>query len=148
MQAPVLVAAHHSSTADQVVVRAARLAVAVGAELHVVSVVQDLVVGAAVGPAGAEALTRQYDEQREMCEAALTHAAGLGRDLGAVVTEHLVQGEPAAQIAHVADTISADLIVLGSRGLDPAGRYVLGSVPEKVLFDSHGHDVLVVRTTP
>ena len=41
MPAPVLVAAHHSTTADQVVARAARLAVAVGAELHVVSVVQD-----------------------------------------------------------------------------------------------------------
>ena len=148
MHAPVLVAAHHSSTADQVVTRAARLAVAVGAELHVVSVVQDLVVGAAIGPAGAEALTRQSNEQREMCESALAHAAALSRDLGAVVTEHLVQGEPAAQIAHVADTIGADLIVLGSRGLDSAGRYVLGSVPEKVLFDSHGHDVLVVRTTP
>jgi nucleotide-binding universal stress UspA family protein len=65
-----------------------------------------------------------------------------------VVTEHLVQGEPAAQIAHVADTIGADLIVLGSRGLDASGRYVLGSVPERLLFDPHGHDVLVVRTTP
>ena len=68
--------------------------------------------------------------------------------LGLVVTEHLVEGEPAAQIAHVADTIGADLIVLGSRGLDPAGRYVLGSVPERLLFDPHGHDVVVVRTTP
>ena len=82
------------------------------------------------------------------CAAALAHAAALGRNLGAAVTEHLVQGEPAAQIAHVADTIGADLIVLGSRGLDSAGRYVLGSVPEKVLFDAHGHDVLIVRTTP
>jgi len=148
MPAPVLVATHHSTTADQVVARAARLAVAVGAELHAVSVVQDPVIGAAVGPAGAEALTRQSDEQRLTCAEALAHAAALGRNLGAVVTEHLVQGEPAAQIAHVADTIGADLIVLGSRGLDSAGRYVLGSVPEKVLFDSHGHDVLVVRTTP
>jgi nucleotide-binding universal stress UspA family protein len=148
MHAPVLVAAHHSSTADQVVERAARLAVAVGAELHVVSVVQDLVVGAAVGPAGAEALTRQSDEHRRTCQEALTQAAALGRGLGATVTEHLVHGEPAAQIAHVADVIGADLIVLGSRGLDSAGRYVLGSVPERVLFDSHGHDVLVVRTTP
>jgi len=148
MPAPVLVAAHHSTTADQVVARAARLAVAIGAELHAVSVVQDPVIGAAVGPAGAEALTRQSDEQRVTCAEALAHAAALGRNLGAVVTEHLVQGEPASQIAHVADTIGADLIVLGSRGLDSAGRYILGSVPEKVLFDSHGHDVLVVRTTP
>jgi nucleotide-binding universal stress UspA family protein len=148
MQAPVLVATHHSSTADPVVTRAARFAVAVGAELHVVSVVQDLVIGAAVGAAGAEALARQSDEQRATCAEALARAVALGRDLGAVVTEHLVRGEPAAQIAHVADTIGADLIVLGSRGLDAAGRYVLGSVPERLLFDPHGHDVLVVRTSP
>lgn len=148
MPAPVLVATHHSSTADQVVERAARLAVAIGAELHTVSVVPELVVGAAVGAAGAEALTRQHDSQRQICAEALARAATLSRDLGAVVTEHLVQGEPATQIAHVADTIGADLIVLGSRGLDAAGRYVLGSVPERLLFDSHGHDVLVVRTTP
>ncbi len=148
MQAPVLVATHHSSTAGQVVVRAARVAVAVGADLHVVSVVQDPVIGAAVGPAGAEALTRQSDEHRKMCAEALAQAAALSRDLGAVVTEHLIHGEPAAQIAHLADTIGADLIVLGSRGLDSAGRYVLGSVPERVLFDPHGHDVLIVRTTP
>lgn len=148
MPAPVLVATHHSSTADLVVERAARLAVAMGAELHAVSVVPDLAIGAAVGPAGAEALTRKSEEQRETCAAALAHAAAVCRDLGAVVTEHLVQGEPAAQIAHVADIIGADLIVLGSRGLDSAGRYVLGSVPERVMFDSHGHDVLIVRTTP
>jgi nucleotide-binding universal stress UspA family protein len=148
MHGPVLVATHHSSTADQVVARAARLAVAVGAELHVVSVVPDLVIGAAVGAAGAEALTRQSDAQRETCAEALARAAAVGRDLGVVVTEHLVQGEPAAQIAHVADTIGADLVVLGSRGLDAAGRYVLGSVPERLLFDAHGHDVLVVQTTP
>jgi nucleotide-binding universal stress UspA family protein len=148
MQAPVLVATHHSSTSDPVVERAARLAVAVGAELHAVSVVPDLVIGAAVGPAGAEALTRRSDAERRTCAEALARASALGRDLGAVVTEHLVQGEPAAQIAHVADTIGADLIVLGSRGLDASGRYVLGSVPERLLFDPHGHDVLVVRTTP
>ncbi|SRR6056297_648510 len=147
MHAPILVATHHSSTADQVIERAARFAVAVGAELHAVSVVPDLVVGAAVGAAGGAALARQADEHRAECRRALARATEVGHDLGAVVTEHLVQGEAAAQIAHVADTIGADLIVLGSRGLDAAGRYVLGSVPERLLFDPHGHDVLVVRTS-
>jgi nucleotide-binding universal stress UspA family protein len=147
MHAPVLVATHHSSTADPVVERAARLAVALGAELHAVSVVPDLVIGAAVGPAGAEALNREAAAHRESCAQALARVTALGREVGAAVTEHLVEGEPAARIAHVADTIGAELIVVGSRGLDAAGRYVLGSVPERLLFDPHGHDVLVVRTT-
>ncbi len=147
MEAPVLVATHHSAAADEVVGRAARLAIAVGAELHAVSVVQDLVVGAAMGPAGAEALTKQVDAQRLMCATALTRAVELSREIGVDITEHLRRGEPAAQIAQVADTIGAGLIVIGSSGLDGAGRYVLGSVPERLLFDAHGHDVLVVRTT-
>ena len=33
------------------------------------------------------------------------------------------------------------------REIGAAGRYVLGSVPERVLFDPHDHDVFVVRTT-
>ena len=146
MDAPVLVATHHSSTGDQVVERAARLAVALDAELHAVSVVPDLAVGAAIGNAGADALARQADANRATCVEALARAAELAGSLGADVTEHLTQGEPAAQIAQVADAIGAGMIVLGSRGLDAAGRYVLGSVPERLLFDPHGHDVLVVRT--
>ena len=148
MHPPVLVATHHSETSDQVVERAATLAVALGADLHAVSVVPALVIGAAVGDAGAEALTRQAAAHREVCTQALARATAVSAKLGAEVTEHLVEGEPAARIAQVADTIGADLIVVGSRGLDAAGRYVLGSVPERLLFDPHGHDVLVVRTTP
>ena len=147
MDGPVLVATHHSSTGDQVVARAARLAVALGAELHAVSVVPDLAVGAAVGSAGADALARQADANRATCVEALARAAELASPLGAHVTEHLTEAEPAAQIAQVADAIGAGLIVLGSRGLDAAGRYVLGSVPERLLLDPHGHDVLVVRTS-
>ena len=148
MDAPVLVATHASTSSDQVVERAARLATALGAELHAVSVVPDLAVGAAVGAAGADALTRQADAHRDQCRGALTRAAEVAGTHGAEVTEHVVQGEPAAQIAQVADAIGAGLIVVGSRGLDAAGRYVLGSVPERLLFDPHGHDVLVVRTSP
>lgn len=84
---------------------------------------------------------------RRSARSASRRASAIGSAAGLAVHEHLVRGEPAAQIATVADTIAADLIVLGSRGLDAAGRYVLGSVPERLLFDPHGHGVLVVRTT-
>ena len=75
--------------------------------------------------------------------------AALGELAAEAGAEHDIKvGHSSNTILEYADKIGADLIVLGSRGLDPAGRYVLGSVPEKVLFDSHGHDVLVVRTAP
>lgn len=147
MTAPILVATHVSKTADPVVERAASFAAALGVELHAVSVVPDLSVGAPVGGAGAEAIARRVDTVRAECAEALARARAIGESAGVAVREHLVQGEPAARIAAVADEVDAGLIVLGSRGLDAAGRYVLGSVPERLLFDPHGHDVLVVRTT-
>jgi len=147
MTGPVLVATHVSKTADRVVDQAARYAAALGVELHAVSVVPDLSVGAPIAGAGVDAITRKVDGLRAECAEALARASVIGTSVGVVVREHLVQGEPAARIATVADDVEAGLIVLGSRGLDAAGRYVLGSIPERLLFDPHGHDVLVVRTT-
>ena len=147
MPGPVLVATHPSKTARHVVERAAQLAAALGVDLHAVSVVPDVTVGAEIGEAGTDAITDRVETMRAECALALSQAMSIGRSAGVEPHEHLVQGEPAAQIATVADEIRADLIVIGSRGLDHAGRYVLGSVPERVLIDPHGHDVHVVRTT-
>ena len=147
MAGPVLVATHASKTADHVVERAALLAAALGVDFHAVSVVPDVTVGAPIGGAGAEAITNRVETLRAECARALAQARTIGQSAGVDLHEHLVQGEPAAQIAAVADEIRAELIVIGSRGLDPAGRYVLGSVPERLLFDPHGHDVHIVRTT-
>jgi nucleotide-binding universal stress UspA family protein len=141
MPGPVLVATHPSKTARHVVERAAQLAAALGVDLHAVSVVPDITVGAQIGEAGTDAITHRVETMRAECALALSQAMSIGRSAG--VEPH----EPAAQIATVADEIRAELIVIGSRGLDHAGRYVLGSVPEQVLIDPHGHDVHVVRTT-
>lgn len=147
MAKPFLVATHLSKTADEVVEQAAQMAAGLSVDLHAVSVVPEITVGAAIGAAGADAIAQRADEIRRDCARALEHARNIGQSAGLEVHEHLVQGEPAAQIANVAGEIDASLIVVGSRGLDSAGRYVLGSVPERLLFDPHGHNVLVVRTT-
>jgi nucleotide-binding universal stress UspA family protein len=57
----------------------------------------------------------------------------------------VITGEPAAEIVAIAQRESADLVVLGSRGMRGAGR-LLGSIPNKV---SHRApcDVLIVLTT-
>jgi len=147
MPGPVLVATHPSKTAHHVIERAAQLAAALGADLHAVSVVPDVTVGAQVSGPGTDVIIHSVETMRAEHAEALSQAMIIGRSAGVEVHEHLAQGEPAAQIASVADEIGADLIVIGSRGLDPAGRYVLGSVPERVVFDPHGHDVCVVRPT-
>ena len=52
------------------------------------------------------------------------------------------QGDPGAVIVEAAE--NADLVVVGSRGLNPLQRMLLGSVSAKVVNRAHC-DVLVVR---
>ncbi len=64
---------------------------------------------------------------------------------GAVATgAHLKRGRAAETIADAARDLGAGLIVVGSRGLGPVGRLVMGSVSEGVV-DLAGCPVLVVR---
>ena len=58
-----------------------------------------------------------------------------------VVERH---GDPAAAILDEADKEGADLIVMGTRGLSTAERWLLGSVSTKVLHHAHC-SVLVAR---
>jgi len=79
-------------------------------------------------------------------ERAAQLAAGFGVDLQAVsVVPDVTVG---AQLGGA----GAEAITHGpDRRRQPrprrAGRYVLGSLPERGLYDPHGHDVHVVRTT-
>jgi nucleotide-binding universal stress UspA family protein len=63
---------------------------------------------------------------------------------GAVAGQHLRRGQSVDEIVAAAREFGADLIVLGSRGLGPVRRLVLGSVSEGVAH-STPVPVLVVR---
>ena len=45
-------------------------------------------------------------------------------------------GEPGQGIVAAAEAEAADLIVVGTRGLDRAGRFLLGSVSDYVVYHS------------
>ena len=53
-------------------------------------------------------------------------------------------GDPATAILDVADKEGVDLIVMGTRGLGTAERWLIGSVSDKVLHHAHC-SVLVAR---
>jgi nucleotide-binding universal stress UspA family protein len=54
-------------------------------------------------------------------------------------------GDPASALLDVATDIGADLIVVGSRGMAAATRFLLGSVPNRVSHHAPC-DVIIVRT--
>ncbi|MFF4172494.1 universal stress protein [Streptomyces sp. NPDC001744] len=57
-----------------------------------------------------------------------------------------VQGEPVAALVGIARKASADLLVVGNRGLRSLAGRILGSVPADIARKS-GLDVLIVHTT-
>ena len=63
---------------------------------------------------------------------------------GEVVEVHARLGRPDAEIVGLADELGAGLIVLGSRGLGPLRRALMGSVSDSVVRHTHC-PVLIVR---
>jgi nucleotide-binding universal stress UspA family protein len=76
--------------------------------------------------------------------APLNEAAELAARRGLEIKTELLLGNPADEIVAFADTIEADLIVVGSRGQGAIASVLLGSVSRAVLHESR-RPVLVVR---
>jgi nucleotide-binding universal stress UspA family protein len=90
-----------------------------------------------VGPA----VPHEFDEHDREC---LQEAAELGAEKGVDVETALLKGRPADEIVTYADTIDADLIVVGSRGHGAIASALIGSVSRGVLHESR-RPVLIVR---
>jgi len=60
------------------------------------------------------------------------------------ITGMIEEGDPAAIIIDVSNRLNVDLIVLGSKGTSELGRYLIGSVANKVVQYAH-KPVMVVR---
>jgi nucleotide-binding universal stress UspA family protein len=86
-------------------------------------------------------------DPNERDEAPLDEAAELAaaRDIDSVTK--LASGDPVEEIIRYADTIEADLIVVGSRGHGAVSSVLLGSVSRGVLHNAN-RPVAVVRRAP
>jgi nucleotide-binding universal stress UspA family protein len=78
--------------------------------------------------------------------ASLAAAGAMAAERGVEATAKLLQGHPADEIVAYADSIGADMIVVGSRGPRGVASPLLGSVSRDVLTESR-RPVLVVRDT-
>ena len=133
MFSAIVVGTDGSDTAHEAVRKAAALARLSSAPLHVVTAYgATTAVSALAGAAGyaneALALPQQRTDAQALLERAL---AGIDTD-GLTVEVRARQGEAADVLMSVAQDVKADLIVIGSRGMTGARRFILGSVPNRV----------------
>ena len=135
----ILVAVDQSDQSDRAVAAARDLAQLSGGVVHVVHVRGKEVVRAKFG-ASFEL------ETSEEVDALLAKEIAVLREADVKVTARVVHGpqqDTARAIVEVADEISADVIVMGSRGLSTFGALVVGSTTFKVLHAAK-RPVLVV----
>jgi nucleotide-binding universal stress UspA family protein len=136
-----------SNTAREAVRQAIELAQRLEARIHLVSAYEPV-------PAG-----RLRDERQEVPEDlqwmvspredvnnTLKEACQTIQQAGVEVEPHAREGDPADAILDVAEEKSADLIVVGNKGMTGAKRFLLGSVPNKISHHAPC-SVMIIRTT-
>jgi nucleotide-binding universal stress UspA family protein len=144
MYKSIVVGTDGSPTADVALKRAITLAGLTGAALHVVSAYEPAPARVGGNPAPAEAAEWSISPHFKV-DAVLERATDLAKGGGVEIQQHGPRGDAAAAIVGVAREQDADLIVLGSRGMQGARR-VLGSVPNRVSHKAPC-DVLIVQTS-
>lgn len=143
MAESIVVGTDGSDTAARALAEAARYAKALAAELHIVSAYEPL-HGAKVSGPTAAAVEGQAVPSDAKVRTVVEEAAAHVRMDGVEATTHAVAGDPADALLEVADTVAANLIVVGSRGMHGMKR-VLGSVPNKISHSARC-SVLIVST--
>jgi nucleotide-binding universal stress UspA family protein len=137
-----------SATASDALRQAIELARLSGGKLHIVAACKvpapTLIAGDA-GLVGGVPDPSWEDDARQEVDGILKDAGAAADDAGIKAETHAVLGDPADALVSVAKDQSADLIVVGNRGMSGLSR-VLGSVPNKVSHHAPCH-LLIVHTT-
>ena len=140
----VLLATDLSPAADAAADEAISLCATIGARLVVVNVIDARQgVGRAVLPTARMA---RVDQLRGEREARLSALVGQARRTGVEALFLVWTGDPGQSIVSAAEAEGANLVVVGTRALDRAGRFLLGSVSDYVVNHSPC-PVLIARQT-
>ena len=147
MYRSIVVGTDGSETAGEAVRQAIELAKSVGASMHLVS---------AYSPVPDSRLRQERQgapeeiqwsiNPREDVEETLRQAEENVSQAGVKVETYAREGDPADAVLDVAEEKSADLVLVGNRGMTGARRFLLGSVPNKISHHAPC-SVLIVRTT-
>jgi nucleotide-binding universal stress UspA family protein len=140
----IVVGTNGTETADIALSRAVELARLTGATLHVVSAYEPAPAHVGGSRPPAEAAEWAISPHFKV-DAVLDRATDVAKGGGVEIEVHGPKGDAASAILAVAEQNDADLIVLGSKGMQGARR-VLGSVPNKVSHKAPC-DLMIVQTT-
>ncbi|HLW16456.1 MAG TPA: universal stress protein [Actinomycetota bacterium] len=151
MYKAIVVGVDGSDTARAAMLKAADLAKLTGARVHIVTAsakgyLAELVAMEPMAAGVLEALKTAESQVESASEKMLARAAEEVASRGVEVETHVVDSPPADAIVDVAQSVGADLIVVGNKGMHGAKRYVLGSVPNAVAHHAPC-DVTIVSTT-
>ncbi|MBV8234599.1 MAG: universal stress protein [Acidimicrobiia bacterium] len=144
----VVVGTDGSETAELAVRHAAELAVAFRARLTIVTAFSSQPEQEAKRLQAAPADVRWAITDAASADERARRARSIARGAGVDdVVLRVDDGDPAALLIDAADDSGADVIVVGSKGMTSAKRFVLGSVPNKVSHHAPC-DVIIVHTAP
>jgi nucleotide-binding universal stress UspA family protein len=105
------------------------------AELHVLCVAEDQIVG--IRLPGQHRVQSTADAEREVCKRVGTmvdqHLASGGKLAMERVAVYVTTGAAPERIVSLAESVDADLIVVGTHGRSGVKRFLLGSVAEEVV---------------
>lgn len=127
-----LIALDGSTASEQVLALAQELLAGKPTEITVLHVIPRHLIYGKGGPVVAECY--DIDEAQMVSQALLNDAATRLSAAGAgpAIVKEIEVGDPADAILTVAADEEMDLIIMGSRGLNAAQRFLLGSVSTKV----------------
>jgi nucleotide-binding universal stress UspA family protein len=142
----IVVGTDGSAGANVAVDAAIELARLTGARLHVVHAHKvATATGAELGAPPVDIVEVNealHTDGQRICDQAIARADRAG----VLADAHCVGGHAGEELLRVASAASADLVVVGNRGMTGMRRFVLGSVPNKVAH-SCSASVLIVDTS-
>ena len=128
----ILVAVDFSKTSNKAYGYARELARNIGAEIHVVHVLDTHYLTCAL-----HIIIEHRDEMverwKERCQEKLNMYYRKREENGFTVQLHMREGRPHEEILKAAEELGADLIVIGSHGWSGLERCIFGSIARKVL---------------
>ncbi len=144
--ANIVVGTDGSETANRALARATALAAALGAKLHIVSAYSERPGG--VPSASVAAIDAGWSAgAKSAAEKVVTEAEERARQGGVTqVSSEAVGGDPAEVLLRTSVDRGADLLVVGSKGMQSTARFLLGPIANKV-SRRVACDLLIVETS-